>query len=69
MYTYYDNEKFEKVHAYKKACLWFTHFMSSFGKRLHAFFFISMKLISMAKLEFFENKHGLSMAKLDFEKK
>ena len=33
-------------------------------------FFISMKLISMAKLEnFFENKHGLSMAKLDFEKK
>ena len=27
-----------------------------------------MKLISMAKLEFFKNKHGLSMAKLDLRK-
>ena len=38
-------------------------------KNIHAFFFISMKLISMAKLDFLKNKHGLSMAKLDLRKK
>ena len=31
-------------------------------------FFKGMKLISMAKLNIFEIKHGLSMAKLDLRK-
>ena len=40
------------------------------SRLVHAYmlFFISMKLISMAKLDFLKkNKHGLSMAKLDLK--
>ena len=42
----------------------------SYHPSIHVFCFISMKFISMAKIEFEKkNKHGLSMAKIDLREK
>ena len=46
-----------------------VRFLSIFSGSHHVFCFISMKFISMARIEFEKkNKHGLSMAKIDLTK-